>query len=153
VHDVARVGGAQRGRTALQHRERRDRLERAVLGDVLGQRTPPAVLHGQPRLVPVHARVVDRDDAGVAGQRAHHLALALEPPQRGRIGDVDVEHLERDAAPGGQLVGLPDDARGPAADAAHELIPRRVVRLGRHGLVQSPSSHPGRPHCPILRST
>ena len=152
VHDVAGVGRTERRRAALQHRQRGDRLERAVLGDVLGERTPPAVLHGQPRLVPVHARVVDRHDAGVGGERAHHLALALEPPQRRRVGDVDVEHLQRDPPPGGQLSGLPDDARRTAADAPHELIPGRVVRFGRHGLVQSPSSHPGRPHRPILRT-
>src|SRR6185437_4164468 len=51
------------------------------------------------------------------------------------VGNVDVEHLERDPAPGGQLRGLPDDARRATADAPHELVGRRVVRLPRHGPV------------------
>ncbi len=100
-------------------------LEPLAPFEALPQVAPGDVLHRDERRAGVLVEVVDRDDVRMI-QTSRGLRLAAESREHDRrvlaLKLVGADRLQRDDPLDHRIVGLVDDAHGPAAELAADLV-------------------------------
>ncbi len=118
VHDAVVVGEPERGEDLRREVDRAVRLEAAALVDHVLEGRPLEVLHRDVVRAIRDAAVVDRDDVRVVQPR-RRLCLAAEALDELLVLGVPLrEHLDRDLAVQGRVLGEPDRRHAAGAEPA-----------------------------------
>ena len=116
VHEAFLVRGIERLGDLGEQLDGSLRLERAVLGDELGEVVALDVAHGEEEDAVLLSRLVDGDDVRVV-ERGRDPRLAQEALAEALVlGELGGDHLEGDLAPEPRLLGAIDRAHSPSAD-------------------------------------